>query len=177
MAVPTTTWPMIFYPYQVFSFYRVGPFRLQSSQFPMSFVDSQDRMLLLGLVLALMVIFARPIRYLLDLARDVETSFGLALVPALIILTGIAFNLACNLLFAGSGPEGLTVIGTVISLTSWLMLGLLVLAMWRSKRVPNGVLDRKAGLAVRNVLALGIPVGAIFFTETLLFTGSSLLMG
>jgi len=56
-------------------------------------------------------------------------------------------------------------------------LGLLVLAMWRSKRVPNGVLDRKAGLAVRNVLALGIPVGAIFFTETLLFTGSSLLMG
>jgi MATE family multidrug resistance protein len=93
-----------------------------------------------------------------------------------IILTGIAFNLACNLLFAGSGPEGLTVIGTVITLTSWLMLGLLVLAIWRSKRIPN-VLDRKAGWAVRNVLALGIPVGAIFFTETLLFTGSSLLMG
>jgi multidrug resistance protein, MATE family len=94
-----------------------------------------------------------------------------------IILTGIAFNLACNLLFAGSGPEGLTVIGTVITLTSWLMLGLLVLAIWRSKRIPGGVLERKAGLAVRNVLALGIPVGAIFFTETLLFTGSSLLMG
>jgi MATE family multidrug resistance protein len=94
-----------------------------------------------------------------------------------IIITGIAFNLACNLLFAGSGPEGLTVIGTVITLTSWLTLGLLALAMWRSKRIPDGVLDRKVGLAVRNVLALGIPVGAIFFTETLLFTGSSLLMG
>jgi Na+-driven multidrug efflux pump len=94
-----------------------------------------------------------------------------------IIITGIAFNLACNLLFAGSGPEGLTVIGTVITLTSWLMLGLFALVMWRSKRIPNGVLGRKAGLAVRNVLALGIPVGAIFFTETLLFTGSSLLMG
>ena len=93
-----------------------------------------------------------------------------------IILTGIAFNLAGNLLFAGSGPEGLTVIGIVISLTNWLTLGLLVLAMWRSKRIPN-VLDRKAGWAVQNVLALGIPVGAIFFTETLLFTGSSLLMG
>ena len=37
-----------------------------------------------------------------------------------VILTGIAFNLACNLLFAGSGPEGLTIIGTVISLTNWL---------------------------------------------------------
>ena len=93
-----------------------------------------------------------------------------------IILTGIAFNLAGNLLFAGHGPEGLTVIGIVISVTSWLTLGLLVLAMWRSKRIPN-VLDRKAGRTVRNVLALGIPVGAIFFTETLLFTGSSLLMG
>jgi multidrug resistance protein, MATE family len=94
-----------------------------------------------------------------------------------IIISGIAFNVACNLLFAGSGPEGLTVIGTVISLTSWLMLALLVLAMWRSKRIPDGVLHQNAGRAVRNVLALGIPVGAIFFTETLLFTGSSLLMG
>ncbi len=46
-------------------------------------------MLLLGLALALIVVFARPIRYLLDLARDVENSFGLALVPALIILTGV----------------------------------------------------------------------------------------
>ena len=94
-----------------------------------------------------------------------------------IIITGIAFNLACNLLFAGNGPEGLTVIGTVITLTSWLTLGLLVLAMWRSKRIPDSALDRKATLAIRSVFALGIPVGAIFFTKTLLFTGSSLLMG
>jgi len=94
-----------------------------------------------------------------------------------VIITGIAFNLACNVWLAGSGPEGLTVIGTVIALTNWLTLGLLVLAVWRSKRVPHGLLDWKTGQAVRNVLALGIPVGAIFFTETLLFTGSSLLMG
>ena len=46
-------------------------------------------MLLFGLALALIVVFARPIRYLLDLARDVENSLGLALVPALIILTGV----------------------------------------------------------------------------------------
>jgi MATE family multidrug resistance protein len=94
-----------------------------------------------------------------------------------VIITGIAFNLACNLLFAGSGPEGLTVIGAVISLTNGLTFLLLAVAMWRSKRIPNGLLDRKARLAVREVLSLGIPVGAIFFTETLLFTGSSLLMG
>ena len=55
----------------------------------MSFVARQDRMLLAGLALALIVVFARPIRYLLDLASDVEKSSGLALVPALIILTAV----------------------------------------------------------------------------------------
>jgi diguanylate cyclase (GGDEF)-like protein len=53
----------------------------------MNFVARQDRVLLGGLAVALIVVFARPIRYLLDLARDVEQSSGLALVPALIILT------------------------------------------------------------------------------------------
>ncbi len=43
-------------------------------------------MLVAGLAVALFVLFARPIRYLLDLARDVEASSGLALMPALIIL-------------------------------------------------------------------------------------------
>src|SRR5262249_32645331 len=46
-----------------------------------------------------------------------------------------------------------------------------------ARRVPDGVQDWRAGFAVREALALGIPVGAIFFTETLLFTGSSVLMG
>lgn len=53
----------------------------------MKFVGRDDRMLVAGLAVALFVLFARPIRYLLDLARDVEQSSGLALVPALIILT------------------------------------------------------------------------------------------
>ena len=53
----------------------------------MNLFDPQDRVLLAGLALALIVIFARPIRYLLDLAREVERSSGLALVPALIILS------------------------------------------------------------------------------------------
>ena len=47
----------------------------------------QDRVLLGGLAVALIVVSAKPIRYLLDLARDVEQHSGLALVPALIILT------------------------------------------------------------------------------------------
>ena len=53
----------------------------------MNLVARQDRVLLGGLAVALIVVFARPIRYLLDLARDVEQQSGLALVPALIILT------------------------------------------------------------------------------------------
>jgi len=55
----------------------------------MKSVGRQDRVLLAGLTVALMVGFARPIeRSLLDLAREAERSSGLALVPALIILVG-----------------------------------------------------------------------------------------
>jgi diguanylate cyclase (GGDEF)-like protein len=53
----------------------------------MNLVARQDRLLLAGLAAALIVVFARPLRYLLDLASDVERSSGLALVPGLIILT------------------------------------------------------------------------------------------
>ena len=55
----------------------------------MNFVARQDLVLLGGLAVALIVLFARPIRYLLDVAREVEQSSGLALVPVLIILTGV----------------------------------------------------------------------------------------
>ena len=53
----------------------------------MSALGRQDRVLLGGLAVALIVVAAKPIRYLLDLARDVERSSGLALIPALLILT------------------------------------------------------------------------------------------
>jgi len=44
-------------------------------------------MLLGGFAVAMAVVFARPIQHVFDLARDVERNSGLALVPALIILT------------------------------------------------------------------------------------------
>lgn len=53
----------------------------------MRLLDRQDTVLLVGLTTALIVVFAKPIRYLLDGAREVEDTYGLALVPALIILT------------------------------------------------------------------------------------------
>jgi len=53
----------------------------------MDMVGRNDRMLLAGLAVALVVIFAKPIQHLLDVARDAEKSSGLALIPALIILT------------------------------------------------------------------------------------------
>src|ERR1700730_5732290 len=52
----------------------------------MSFIGRQDRMLLTGFAVALIVVFSRQIRWLLDLAREVEQQSGLALMPALIIL-------------------------------------------------------------------------------------------
>lgn len=57
----------------------------------MNLVGHQDRLLLVGLAVALVVVFAQPIRYVLDLARDVERSSGLALIPALIILVVVFF--------------------------------------------------------------------------------------
>jgi len=57
----------------------------------MNFVARQDRLLLVGLVIAVVVVFARPIRYLLDLAREVERTSGLALIPALLILIVVFF--------------------------------------------------------------------------------------
>ncbi len=55
----------------------------------MKYVGNHDRLLLGGLAVALVVVFAKPIQYLLDLARDVESGLGLSLVPELIILTGL----------------------------------------------------------------------------------------
>ena len=53
----------------------------------MSIIGRHDRLLLAGFIVAAVVIFARPVRFLLDVAAEVERSSGLALVPALIILT------------------------------------------------------------------------------------------
>jgi multidrug resistance protein, MATE family len=96
-----------------------------------------------------------------------------------VIVAGIAFNIACNLSLAGGalGLDGLTAIGLTISLTNWLMFACLVLAIISARKIPSSVRDWRAGFAVREALILGLPVGAIFFTEALLFTGSSVLMG
>jgi len=53
----------------------------------MNLIARRDRVLLAGLAIALVVVFARPVSYLLDIAREVEQTSGLALVPALVILT------------------------------------------------------------------------------------------
>ena len=52
----------------------------------MNLIRRQDRMLLAGLAAAPIVVFTPQILYLLDLAREVEKTSGLALTPALLIL-------------------------------------------------------------------------------------------
>jgi len=51
--------------------------------------DRRDRLLLAGLAIALITAFDRTIGYLLELATEVEASYGVRLVPALVVLTVI----------------------------------------------------------------------------------------
>ncbi|HTK28208.1 MAG TPA: GGDEF domain-containing protein [Vicinamibacterales bacterium] len=57
----------------------------------MDLFSRNDRMLLAGLAVALVVVFARPIQYLLDIAHDAEKASGLALMPGLVILVVVFF--------------------------------------------------------------------------------------
>ncbi|HEY7172202.1 MAG TPA: diguanylate cyclase [Vicinamibacterales bacterium] len=47
----------------------------------------QDRRLLVGLVIALIVLIARPVQQFLDIAHDVDHVLGLSLLPAFVVLT------------------------------------------------------------------------------------------
>ncbi len=56
-----------------------------------------DSLLLAGLAFALLLVFQRSLQYLLDIATDIERIYGVALVPALLILTVMfIFHLHAN---------------------------------------------------------------------------------
>ena len=56
-----------------------------------------DYLLLAGFAFAILLIFQRSVQHLLDLARDIETTYGVALVPALVILSIMfVFHLHAN---------------------------------------------------------------------------------
>ncbi len=55
----------------------------------MALFRRQDALLIGGLTAAVVIIFAAPITRLLDYAREIERQSGLALLPALLLLTGI----------------------------------------------------------------------------------------
>ena len=54
-----------------------------------------DAMLLVGATVAVLVIFQRPIRYVLESAHTIEDQYGLAIVPGVVIL---AFVILANVL-------------------------------------------------------------------------------
>ena len=95
--------------------------------------------------------------------------------PIVIAMTG--FNVACNLMLVAGGFHSLWAIGASIALTNWLTFGLLLVVVLRSPRLAAGFLSHRASASVRQVLSFGLPVGAVLFTETMLFSGSSVLMG
>src|SRR5919108_888036 len=51
------------------------------------FIGRHDPLLLAGLAVAVLVIFERTIRYALNVAQDIENAYGVALLPALLILS------------------------------------------------------------------------------------------
>jgi diguanylate cyclase (GGDEF)-like protein len=53
----------------------------------MNVVGRHDRGLLVGLVIALIVLIARPVQQFLDVAHDLEHVLGLSLLPAFVVLT------------------------------------------------------------------------------------------
>ena len=53
----------------------------------LSVTGRHDPILFAGLMLALLVIFQRGLQYGIDIAREIEATYGVALVPALIILS------------------------------------------------------------------------------------------
>jgi len=56
-----------------------------------------DSLLLAGFTFALLVIFQRSLQYLLTVANDIERMYGVALIPALLILTVMfVFHLQAN---------------------------------------------------------------------------------
>jgi len=55
----------------------------------MTWFGSRDRILVAGFIIATIVVFAQPVRYLLELAGEVERTSGLSLLPALVILTAV----------------------------------------------------------------------------------------
>ena len=65
------------------------PFRpgLRSAALPLRLAGRHDGLLLAAFAFALLVVFERSIRYVLEIAREVESSHGFALMPALLILS------------------------------------------------------------------------------------------
>jgi diguanylate cyclase (GGDEF)-like protein len=53
----------------------------------MNVAGRQDRVLIVGLIIALIVLIARPVQQFLDIAHDVEHLLGLSLLPAFVVLT------------------------------------------------------------------------------------------
>lgn len=55
----------------------------------MRLLGRHDKPLAVGLVIGILIIFERPLRFLLEVARDIESRYQVDLVPALTVLCGV----------------------------------------------------------------------------------------
>jgi diguanylate cyclase (GGDEF)-like protein len=64
-----------------------GGRRIAPTHLFMRLIDRHDAPLAAGLIAATVVVFQQPLRWLLDLANEVETRYKLDLIPALVVLS------------------------------------------------------------------------------------------
>src|SRR5205823_7299160 len=55
----------------------------------MRLITRRDTSLAIGLIIATVVVFQQPLRWLLDIAHEMETRYHLDLVPALLVLVAV----------------------------------------------------------------------------------------
>lgn len=55
----------------------------------MRLLGRHDKPLAVGLVIGILIVFERPLRFLLEVARDIESRYQVDLVPALTVLCGV----------------------------------------------------------------------------------------
>lgn len=96
-----------------------------------------------------------------------------------IVLAAAACNLIANLLLGACMGLGVRSVALSVSLANCLMLTLALLSLIRRPELVR-LLGAQSPASwrgpARTILAIGIPLGAVMFTETLLLTGSGVLM-
>jgi MATE family multidrug resistance protein len=118
------------------------------------------------------------IRFLLVALNDLRWLNPIVVVG---VLVKISLNYILMFGLAGFAARGVAGIGTSTVVVNWLMLLLAGLALFGTGRnrdaIKQTIMSGPISQWLMAILSVGMPTGVILFTETMLFTGSTMLMG